>query len=283
MMRVTLRRKSVEGLWSVIPPVLFAGLCLAVTSTGYSSGGNTIVQPTDASGVHVVPSGSHSIPRSDGDVGDAYQTAVTLIHFCSYVLAVALGVFTVVAGALTFFYKTVVERQSRALEEQLAKANSASRVLEERLGQYDLRFTEFLEDLSKRALLVDEANLKSRILLSLETSAEDCIAAITYLGERGSSQHIPAILSAIRRFPQDEDLCQFALDAIAKLSRPDRIEDTILDSLLPDQEEESSSDSDSRDERGKTTGTRKTETGKRPKKSKKSKKPKKAPRSEGGN
>jgi len=162
-------------------------------------------------------------------VESATQTAVKIIQLSAYVVAAALFVFTIISGAFTFYYREQIKRRAEEFRVVVEQARSTNQEMNDRLTQYDAMFSEYMSELKKMPLLAGEARQKLLVLSNPDASADDLIAAITYLGERGNAKHIQYILQAARRFPDDQELWKFAIDAVLKLSGAEQPQDTDSD------------------------------------------------------
>lgn len=147
----------------------------------------------------------------------ATQNAVAIIQLAALVVAASLFVFTISSAIVAFLYRSYVKRQMKEVQEAVDRAKSSNAQLQKRLAHYDATFSQYMADIEKTRL-AQEAARHASVLSDPNSSSDAVVPAITYLGERGNCGHIPLILNAARRFADDDELWEFATDAVTKLS-----------------------------------------------------------------
>ena len=161
-------------------------------------------------------------------VQSATQTASLIIELSAFVVAGALFIFTLIGATLGFYYRTLLKQRAEALAKQTESAQTLCNKLEAKLAFYDVRFDEFLEQQEKSALFEEKAKQQKTVLLNPNATSEQIVPAITYLGERGTARDIPLIMKAAQRFPPDQELLDFAIQAVMNLSTKSRLEEKII-------------------------------------------------------
>lgn len=203
-----------------------AALLLGITSAQALP--QSATQPTATFSTSAPLAPTTSQPSEMQGIQSAAATASYIITFASYVVAAILTVFTIISGTLGVIYRNHIKRLIDDFRSQKERAEHLNQQLTQKLTEFSDRFSAFLSDLDKRSLLAEEARNHLTILQNPEAPRDDLFPAITYLGQRGKRDHIPAILKAAFRFPDDNELVEQTIKAVQNLAKTARPEEYIL-------------------------------------------------------